>query len=95
LFLAIKAAVDRDRQAGRFVLTGSADVMHLPAAADALVGRMIVHTLWPFSQGELDNHREEFVDTVFGDSLPGRVPETISIVDLAERVSNGGWIVPR
>lgn len=53
LFLPIKAAVDRDRQPGRFLLTGSADVMLLPGMADSLAGRMEVLSLWPLSCAEL------------------------------------------
>ena len=53
LFLPIKAAVDRDRQPGRFLLTGSADVMLLPGMADSLAGRMEVLTLWPLSSAEI------------------------------------------
>lgn len=53
LFLPIKAAVDRDRQSGRFLLTGSADVMLLPGMADSLAGRMEVLSLWPLSGAEL------------------------------------------
>ena len=53
LFLAIKAAVDRDRQAGRFLLTGSANVMLLPNIADSLAGRMEVLSLWPLSSAEI------------------------------------------
>lgn len=53
LFLPIKAAVDRDRQPGRFLLTGSADVMLLPGMADSLAGRMEVLSLWPLSCAEI------------------------------------------
>lgn len=53
LFLAIKAAVDRQREPGRFLLTGSADVMLLPGIADSLAGRMEVLTLWPLSTAEV------------------------------------------
>jgi len=49
LFLAIKAAVDRDRRPGRFLLTGSANVLLLPTIADSLAGRMEVLSLWPLS----------------------------------------------
>ena len=56
LFLAIKAAVDRDRArgqaAGRFLLTGSAHVMLLPALADSLAGRMEIGPLPPLSCAE-------------------------------------------
>ena len=55
LFLAIKAAVDRDRQPGRFLLTGSADVLLLPGIADSLAGRMEVLSLWPLSCAEMAN----------------------------------------
>jgi len=53
LFLAIKAAVDRQRTPGQFLLTGSADVLLLPGIADSLAGRMEVLSLWPLSSAEL------------------------------------------
>jgi predicted AAA+ superfamily ATPase len=52
LFLAIKAAVDRNREPGRFLLTGSANVLLLPDIADSLAGRMEVLSLWPLSSAE-------------------------------------------
>jgi hypothetical protein len=67
LFLAIKAAVDRDRRPGRFLLTGSANVLLLPRVADSLAGRMEVLTLWPLSQGELEGRRERFIDLAFAE----------------------------
>lgn len=70
LFLAIKASVDRNRSPGRFLLSGSANVLFLPKLADSLAGRMEVLTLWPFSQGEIDGVREAFVDAVFAPALP-------------------------
>lgn len=53
LFLDIKAAVDRDRAPGRFLLTGSANVLLLPQLADSLAGRMEILTLWPLSGAEM------------------------------------------
>ncbi|MEW5886702.1 MAG: ATP-binding protein [Pseudomonadota bacterium] len=53
LFLDIKAAVDRERSPGRFLLTGSANVLLLPQLADSLAGRMEILTLWPLSAAEL------------------------------------------
>lgn len=53
LFFFIKAAVDRDRQPGRFLLTCSADVMLLPGMADSLAGRIEVLSLWPLSCAEV------------------------------------------
>ena len=40
LLLAIKKNVDEDRRPGRFLLTGSANLMSLPTVADSLAGRM-------------------------------------------------------
>ncbi|HRT56697.1 MAG TPA: ATP-binding protein [Candidatus Paceibacterota bacterium] len=65
LFPAIKMAIDRQREPGRFLLTGSANVLLLPKLAESLAGRMEVLTLWPFSQGELDGVSEGFVDALF------------------------------
>ena len=47
LFPAIKVSVDRDRRPGRFLLTGSADVMMLPTVSESLAGRMEILTLCP------------------------------------------------
>ncbi len=74
LFLAIKASVDRNRVPGRFLLSGSANVLFLPRVADSLAGRMEVVTLWPFSQGEIEGVREGFIDAVFSAKLPGLKP---------------------
>ncbi len=40
LFPAIKMAVDQDRRPGRFLLTGSANVLFLPQILESLTGRM-------------------------------------------------------
>ena len=65
IFSVIKAAIDRNRQPGRFLLTGSANVMLLPKLSESLAGRMEVLTLWPFSQGEIRGVKENFVDSLF------------------------------
>ena len=65
LFPAIKVDVDRKREPGRFLLTGSANVLLLPKLSESLAGRMEVLTLWPFSQGEINGVREGFLDSLF------------------------------
>jgi hypothetical protein len=91
LALAIKSVVDRDRRPGRFLLTGSADFMVLPQLADSLAGRMEIHTLWPFSQGELSGARDTFIDAVFGKRFApaGFTPEPWS--KLTDRLVRGGY----
>lgn len=71
IFPVIKAAIDRKRQAGQFLLTGSANVMLPPKLPESLAGRMEVLTLWPFSQGEMHGVRETFVDTLFSQKPVG------------------------
>lgn len=57
---------DKDGGRGKFLLTGSASVMALPTLSDALVGRMALHTLLPFSAEEIKNNdKETFIDNAF------------------------------
>ena len=91
LALAIKAAVDADRRAGQFLLTGSASVLSLPALAESLAGRMELHTLWPFSQGELAGVRETFVDRLFAERLVAPDTAPGSTKSLIDRLCAGGY----
>ncbi|MBO9482680.1 AAA family ATPase [Salinisphaera sp. G21_0] len=49
LIRTIKLLVDENRQPGSFILTGSADLMTLPALADSLAGQAEFFTLYTFS----------------------------------------------
>lgn len=71
LILPIKASVDRDRRPGRFLLTGSADLMRVPGAGDSLAGRAETIPLYPLSQGELAGRRDDFVSAVLSADLHG------------------------
>lgn len=70
LMLAIKEDVDRERRPGRYLLTGSANVLALPGIADSLAGRMEVLTLYPLSQGEIAGVQEDFIDLLFRENFP-------------------------
>lgn len=91
LFLAIKASVDRDRRAGRFLLTGSANVLLLPRLSESLAGRMEILILWPLSQGEIEGVRESFIDAVFGRALPALAGGTEGWSELVDRILRGGY----
>ncbi len=67
LMLPIKASVDKNRKPGRFLLTGSANVLLLPKVADSLAGRMAIFTLSPLSQLELERSPTTFMDRFFHD----------------------------
>lgn len=90
LFPAIKVAVDRRRDPGRFLLTGSANVLLLPKLSESLAGRMEVLTLWPFSQGEIEGVREGFIDKVFSGRLQSMDPGE-SRTDTIARALRGGY----
>jgi predicted AAA+ superfamily ATPase len=52
LLLAVKRAVDRRRRAGRFLLTGSANLMLMHQVSETLAGRATYLTLWPMTRRE-------------------------------------------
>lgn len=93
LLLEIKAAVDADRRPGRFVLTGSADVLTLPRVAETLAGRMEVLRLWPLSQGEIEGRRPAFLDALLAGepeaAAAGAPPPDRR--DLLRRIEAGGF----
>lgn len=88
LFPAIKVSVDKDRRPGRFLLTGSANVMTLPRLSESLAGRMEVIPLFPFSTGELAGTREGFVTRLF-DGTIAKTKLASTTNDLASSVTRG------
>jgi len=93
LLLAIKAQVDVDNRPGQFLLTGSTRFLTVPTLSESLAGRVDLIDLWPFSQGELDQHREGFIDRIFASTsaLRKRRPPHISRDAVFERVCRGGF----
>jgi len=90
LLLAIKKSVDEDRRAGRFLLTGSANLLALPTVADSLAGRMEALTLLPLSQGEIAGRIGNWLDCVFAGEIP-RAGGSVRSDDLVGRVLRGGY----
>jgi len=90
LFNAIKLSVDRNRIPGRFMLTGSANVLLLPNLSQSLAGRMEILTLWPFSQGEIAGRRESFLDQLF-DKQAVFTNVVCDRQDLSKKMCTGGY----
>lgn len=90
LLLAIKKSIDEDRRPGRFLLTGSANLMALPTVADSLAGRMETLLLLPLSQSEIEGRAVNWLDSVFAGQIP--TPATVdNRNNLIERVLHGGY----
>ena len=90
LLLAIKKSVDEDRRPGRFLLTGSANLMALPTVADSLAGRMETLSLLPLSQSEIASRSANWIDSAFaGQILQTDRPSLGN--SLIDRVLRGGY----
>ncbi len=90
LLLAIKKSVDEDRRPGRFLLTGSANLMALPTVADSLAGRMETLLLLPLSQSEIEGQSANWLDSVFAQRIPQQGSPALG-ADLVDRVLRGGY----
>ena len=101
LLLAIKADVDRQRQPGRFLLTGSANLLLMERVADTLAGRAVYFSLPPLTWAEIEERgygrtldmliEQETIDQVVH-AFPASIPEPNR--PLQEAVRAGGYPVP-
>jgi predicted AAA+ superfamily ATPase len=91
LLLAIKRSVDLDPRPGRFLLTGSADLMTLPAVADSLAGRMEVVPLFPLAQAELEGTRPGFLEAAFAAQFRAGGTAVTRGDSLTTRILGGGY----
>lgn len=91
LMLALKMSIDQDRRPGRFLLTGSANILALPQIADSLAGRMETHTLLGLSQAELQARPNDFLQRAQAQDWPRLQPQPSPPTPLQERVLAGGY----
>lgn len=93
LMLAIKVAVDQDRRPGRFLLTGSANLLLLPQLSDSLAGRMEVIHLQPLTEAEKERRDGKFLETFLAGGLGPdiRPPDSAAAGDLVRRLLQGGF----
>ncbi len=91
LLLAIKESVDKDQAPGRFLLTGSTNLMAMPLVADSLAGRLEVITLMPFAQAELVGTPGNLLDQLFdGAGMPAVVSPVVGEA-LMDLMLKGGY----
>lgn len=90
LFLAIKNMVDQSREPGKFLLTGSANVLSIPRVSDSLAGRMEIINMWPLSQGEIARSAETFLAKCFDAGKFSNNYEC-EFSDIINRIVKGGY----
>lgn len=91
LLRAIKLSVDQDRRPGRFLLTGSANLLAVPRVADSLAGRMEILTLLPLMQAEIERRDSHFLDHALDQGWPSHRTGDQVAIDLVQRVLVGGY----
>jgi len=90
LLLAIKKTVDEDYRPGRFLLTGSANVLTLPRIADSLAGRMETIQMLPLARAEIEGRPPTFLERLFERKLQSQ-RDAIVGDDLVQLVLLGGF----
>src|SRR5580658_6909607 len=90
LLRAIKKSVDDDRRAGRFLLTGSANILTVPHISESLAGRMEIVGLLPLSRAEIGGKRPDFLRAAFDGKL-GKPAGPMIGENLVQAVLIGGY----
>lgn len=91
LLLAIKQDVDRDTRAGRYLLTGSTNILASKRIKDALTGRIDTVRLWPLSQTEIRGGSVNFVDALHGAKPPVVTGAPVGRRALESFIAAGGY----
>lgn len=90
LLLAIKKTIDGDYRPGRFLLTGSANVLTLPRIAESLAGRMETIQMLPLARAEVDGRTPTFLERLFDGKLQSQRNSVVGD-DLIQLVLLGGF----
>jgi hypothetical protein len=90
LLLAIKKTVDEDYRPGRFLLTGSANILTLPRVADSLAGRMETIQMLPLARAEVMGKTPRFLERLFDGKLKNNQAAVVGD-DLTKLVLIGGF----
>jgi predicted AAA+ superfamily ATPase len=92
LFVTLKASIDRNRRPGRFILTGSANVLLLPKLSDSLAGRMELLRLHPLAQCEIEGKTAGFLGHLLAADFQACEHGRLG-AELVQRIVAGGYPV--
>ncbi len=90
IFLPLKMEVDRRRTPGRFLLTGSTNVLLLPRIADSLAERMGSIRLHPLAQCEVERREPTLLRAILRGDFQVRTSRRLG-EELAVRIAGGGY----
>lgn len=91
LLMALKLVIDQDRRPGRFLLTGSANLMALPHISDSLAGRVEILNLLPLSHSELARRPNDFLSQARAQSWSLTSPAPSQQISMVQQVLAGGY----
>lgn len=93
LYRPLKASIDQKRAdaggklVGVYILTGSTNILALPKLSDALVGRMIIKTLYPLSATEIHSGKGDFIERLKKGNFEGGIVPQFDIVDTIQKAT--------
>jgi len=92
LLTPIKLYIDKQRQNGDFLLTGSANVLNLKKSNESLAGRLIELTMYPFSAKEKNQDIDtNFVDMLFEEEITKLRVNSSQLDRVKQFVIEGGY----
>lgn len=92
---AIKASVDSNRKPGRFILTGSANLLLLPKVQESLAGRVEVTYLQPLAEQEKHYAKTSLLDKLISNEITQSITSQQKPLEgVAEAVVKGGYPEP-
>ena len=96
LLRAMKVALEEDRRPGRFLITGSANLLELPGTQESLAGRAETVVLYGLSQGEVTGHRRDFISQALSGDLGtlSRTRGELTREEYLERICAGSYPEP-
>lgn len=91
LLFSIKANIDKDRRQGRFLLTGSANLLRVKGKTDSLAGRAVTLHLRGLSEGEKSGVRDDFVSAVLSERKFSTFTTRHDRASYVETIAQGGY----
>jgi predicted AAA+ superfamily ATPase len=99
LLLDVKRSVDRERRPGRYILTGSANLLLMKSVSESLAGRATYLSLWPMTRRERLGHGRAGLWSDLLDNPCEDWPEILTATDAEPAewrtfAAEGGYPVP-